>query len=364
MRTIFTIILGLLPLTAHAYEFIALDRQQSANLGVQTAGVNPAVSAVGMKLPALVVVPNDQLHIISSQQAGLIKQLLVVEGDTVHAGQELVSIQSSEFLELQRDYLQLLSRFRLSETNYNRARAGYKDGVISEQIMLSAQSEYEELSAARSLKRETLKLLGITQDAINELEKSRNLVPDFTVTSPIDGVVLDQLISAGTRIDTATAIYRVGRLDPIWIEIHVPLTVIKNTRVGDSIFIPEYEITGKIITIGKQIHEADQGILVRAVMDNSAGLLRPGQFVQAQILTGKSSDSGYFEIDSNALVYSGNKTLVFVEKADGFQPVEVSVISIAGASAIVAGEITEDSNIAVSGTSALKAIMMGMGGEG
>lgn len=365
MRSILTFILfGLLPLVVHAYEFIALDRQQSANLGIQTSSVKPATAAMGMKLPALVVVPNEQLHIISSQQAGLIKQLLVVEGDIVHAGQELVNIQSSEFLELQRDYLQLLSRFRLSEINYNRAKAGFKDGVISEQIMLSAQSEYEELSASRNLKRETLKLLGITQEAVNELERSKNMVSDFTITSPIDGVVLEQLASAGARIDAATAIYKVGRLDPIWIEIHVPLTVIKNTLVGDSIFVPEYDKKGEIITIGQQIHEADQGILVRAVMDNSDGQLRPGQFVQAQILTSKSSAAGYFEINSNAVVHAGNKTLVFVQMPDGFQPVEVSVISVSGQTAIISGEIVEDSDIAISGTSALKAIMMGMGGEG
>lgn len=343
---------------------IHLDKQQRDNLGITTTAITHATSIKSMGLPAMTVVPNEQLHIISSQQSGLVKQLFVVEGDSVTTGQELVKIQSSDFLELQRDYLQLFSRFNLSRTSYERARTAFKDGVLSEEKMLSMQSDYYELSAARDEKREALKLSGLSQEEINELEKSKTLVSDFIIRSPIDGVILNQFVSAGERIDAATAIYKVGKLKPLWVEIHVPLTVIKNTKPGNAVYIPEYDIEGRIITIGKQVHDADQGILVRAVINDGAEMLRPGQFVQVQIMTDSNDSSSYFEINSNAIVYSGNKTYVFVEKPEGFQPIEISVISHTGSSSIVSGNLQADYKIVISGTSALKAIMTGIGGEG
>lgn len=348
---------------AYPYDLITIDNQERQNLGIQTAMVKASSSVKSLALPALVVVPNDQLHIISSKQSGLVKQLFVVEGDPVTVGQELVTIQSSDFLELQRDYLQLYSRYSLSKISLDRARQAFREGIISEGKKLATETEYDELSAARDEKREALKLSGLSQEDINNLEKSKSLVSNFTVRSPIDGVVLNQYVSAGERIDAAMAIYKVGKLDPLWIEIHVPLTAIKNTKTGNAVYLPEHGIKGTIITIGKQVHDADQGILVRAVVNEGAGYLRPGQFVQAQIET-DSNEMPYVEVNSNALVYSENRAYVFVEKPGGFLPVEVSVVSVSGPYSIVSGDLPAGASVAVSGTSALKAIMIGIGGEG
>ena len=349
--------------TAYAYDLIAIDDQERENLGIATAVVKSSPEIKSLGLPALVVVPNDQLHIISSKQSGLVKQLFVVEGDPVTQGQELVKIQSSDFLELQRDYLQLYSRYSLSKISLDRAREAYKEGIISEGKKLALESEYYQLSAARDEKREALKLSGLLQEEINNLEKSKAMVSDFTVCSPIDGVVLNQFVSAGERIDAATAIYKVGKLKPLWIEIHVPLPVIKNTKPGNAVYIPEHDIKGTITTIGKQVHDADQGILVRAVVNEGSDFLRPGQFIQVQIVT-NGHDMPYVEVSSNALVYTANRAFVFVEKPGGFQPVEVSVVSTSGPYSIVSGDIPAGTSVAIAGTSALKAIMMGIGGEG
>ncbi len=364
MHTGFVFLIALLlSQSVNSAELIALSPQQRDNLGIHTATLKPSSDVKSMSLPALTVVPNDQLHIISTQQSGLITQLYVVEGNEVAMGQDLLKVQSSDYLELQRDYLQLLSRFNLVENSYNKARTALNEGIMSEEKLLGIQSEFNELLAARNQKREALKLSGLTPEELNELEKTRMLVSDFIIRSPIEGVVLEQLASAGERVDAATPIYKVGKLKPLWIEIHVPLPLIKNSQIGNAIHVPEYGVDGKIITIGKQIHDADQGIMIRAVVDEGAEKLRPGQFVQAQIMTENGGSSVYFEADKNALIYTGNKSYVFVKRDNGFQPVEVTVISRTGNSAVISGNLDEDAKIAVTGTSALKAIMTGMGGE-
>lgn len=363
MRALILIIAVLLLQPVYSRDVIVIDKQERNNLGIEVATVKPSSGVKSLGLPALIIVPNDQLHIISSKQSGLVKQLFVVEGDQVTTGQELVTIQSSDFLELQRDYLQLYSRYNLSRISLERAREAFREGIISEEKKLNIESEYFELSAARDEKRETLKLSGLSSEEITSLEKSKTLVSEFTVCSPIDGVILNQFVSAGERIDAATAIYKVGKLKPLWIEIHVPLPVIKQTRTGNEVYISEHDIKGTIITIGKQVHDADQGILVRAVVEEGAEYLRPGQFVQAQIVTDKGNAS-YIEIDSNALVYTENRAFVFVERDAGFQPVEVAVVAGTGNKTVITGELQAGERVAVSGTSGLKAIMMGFGGEG
>ena len=45
----------------------------------------------------------------------------------------------------------------------------------------------------------------------------------ITITAPIDGQVLTQMVTIGQRVDVAMPLYRIAKLNTLWLEIYAPL---------------------------------------------------------------------------------------------------------------------------------------------
>jgi hypothetical protein len=84
--------------------------------------------------------------------------------------------------------------------------------------------------------------------------------------------------------------------------------------------------------------------------------------VEASIgTTGDTLDQ--WSVPNGALAYLNNKVVIFVETAKGFRSVAVTVLHEGAGNSTVTGKLKGDEKIAVRGISALKATMMGIGGE-
>ena len=199
--------------------------------------------------------------------------------------------------------------------------------------------------------RQSLALAGMDEQALAELAKRRKLSGSLLVRSPLDGVVLEQLATPGQRLEMADPLYKVGRLSPLWLEIHVPLEKLGATAPGS--LVRSNSVSARVITVGRMVHGADQGVLVRAEVTDGAQRLRPGQFVQANLQGPDRAD--LYRVPRTALVRSGKASYVFVETADGFSAEPVEVKAEETNHIIIGGSFAADAKVAVSGTAALKA---------
>lgn len=338
-----------------ASPIVMSDRQQR-DLGIAVAIPEPAGEAYGMRLPAKVVVPNAQLRVVSALQGGLVEALLVAVGDPVRAGQVLARIQSPEILELQRDFLQTQTQLRLAKSSLDRDMQLYRDGIVPERRLQETRGAYEELHTEREQRRQSLALAGMDAGAITALENGRRLMSSLALLSPLSGVVLEQMAVAGERVEAATPLYRIADLDPLWIEIHAPIEKAARITAGDPVLLPEQGVNGRVTTIGRDVHEADQGVLIRAEIADGAERLRPGQFVQAQIASADSGDERY-RIARAAVVHDGGKSFVFMKTEDGFSPHEISIAADEGQQLVIVARLPAATPVAVSGTAALKAAL-------
>ncbi len=341
---------------------IVMDEAKRRAFGITVAAPEPATDLYSHGLPAEVVVPNAQLRVVSARQGGLIERLLVAVGDEVRSGQAIAGVQSPELLESQKEFLKGETRLRLARANYDRDRQLFEEGLIPERRLRKTQSAYQELVTVQAAGREALRLAGMAEAEVRALEKDRRLMSELTVVSPLDGVVLEQMAVAGQRVEAASPLYRVGTLKPLWLEIHVPLEGALGIAIGQTIRVPEYGVSGEVITIGRDVHEADQGVLIRARVDAGSEALRPGQIVQARV-AGIQNAGQRFRVARTAVIHAGNKALVFVETPEGFAPQPVEVVSDQGDRLVVAAPLPEGTRIAIAGTAALKAAMNGDGGE-
>jgi len=346
--------------TVYAGELISMTAAQQEALNIRSQTVEGVTEALSPAYPAQVVVPNAQLRVVSAPEEGLLAALFVAEGEAVTAGQAMAEIRSPGLVDQQGAYLAALTRLELVAGELKRDRQLHKDGIIAERRFLETQSSFTQARTETERLRQTLQLSGMPDADLERLARERRLSGSLIVRSPLDGVVLEQMATSGQRLDMASPLYRVGRLDPLWLEIHVPLDRLDDAAPGTGVRVEKPELEARVITVGQMVHGTDQGVLVRAEVAAAEGLLRPGQFIQARLERG--SDEPLFRVPQSALVRNQGRTWVLVAGADGFRPRAVDVRAEEAGEVIVAGPLTVGDRVAVSGTATLKAAWLS-GGE-
>ncbi len=350
-----------LPLPSFAADDLTLSANQIQTLGIAAAPLPPKQQGELAGMPAQVVIPGNQLFTVSTPLPAMVEQILVGVGDTVKKGQVLATLQSPALAEAQRSLLQASTQSQLARENLARDEQLWKDGIISESRLRATQSQQREANAAMAERKQALKLSGMSDSAVSQLLSGNILGSVLSISSPIEGVILEKTASAGQRLDAAIPLFKVAKLEPLALEIQLPLASVQNLKVGATVTIPAFNAKGKLTAIGRSLSGSNQTILVRALINDGASNLRPGQFVEATIST-QSSTGAQWNLPNASLARLNKRTVIFVKTPGGFHAETVTVVHEGAQSSVVSGTLKGDELIAMRGVSALKSSLMGIGG--
>jgi len=351
----------MLALPSHAQE-LTLSTAQLQSLGIVSAPLPARQQGEFAGMPAQVVIPGNQLFTISTPLAGMVEQTLVGVGDPVKKGQRLATLQSPALAEAQRGLLQSSTQAQLAKENLARDEQLWKDGIISESRLRATQSQSREAHAALAERKQLLKLAGMADADVARLQSDNTLSSQLAITSPIDGVVLEKTASSGQRFEAAIPLFKVAKLEPLALEIQATLASTQGLKIGAPVSVPAYAAKGKLTAIGRSLSGDNQTILLRALIKEGAANLRPGQFVEVSI--GTSGEAlNQWNVPNDALARIAGKVVVFVQTAKGYRSETVTVLHEGASNSTVSGKFKGDEKIAVRGVSALKASLMGIGGE-
>lgn len=346
---------GLAP--AHAAGALALQLSpvQMQALGVETQLVPAAGSAAQEGLPARVAVPNDQVRMVTAPLAGLVEALLVAPGQTVKKGQVVARLSSPEALALQRDGAQAASQALLAEQVRARDAQLFSEGLIAESRLQATRAAAAQADAQASERRLGLALAGAIPGKLGG---------KLALTASIDGVVLEQGVQLGQRVETSAMIYRIAKLSPLWLEIQAPADTAAPLREGMPVKLAGSEVVGRLIAIGRAVDAASQTVLLRAEVGKGAETLRPGQVVEVEIASPAGPQQS---LPAGALARHQGQTLAFVQvgsddKGSRFEARPVRIVSQGGDRVRVDG-IKAGEKVVVKGVSGLKAMLAGVGKE-
>lgn len=110
---------------------------------------------------------------------------------------------------------------------------------------------------------------------------------DYTVATPIAGVVLARNASVGAMAGEGAPLFEVADLSQLWVDLHIfgadaghirPGAAVSVTRLSDGVSV---ETTLERVLPGTAT--ASQSTVARAILDNGDGLWRPGSAVRARI---------------------------------------------------------------------------------
>ena len=272
-----------LPVRAAGVE-LAVTAEQAQSMGITTARPTRDDRSPLQGLSARVVVPNSQMNVVSTPLPGLLETLTVSISQTVTKGQVLARIQSPALAEAQRLFVQATNQASLAEATLKRDASLWQEGIIAESRYLAAKGNHAEAAALLAERTQALRLAGMSESAIARLRSARTIASSLDIVAPADGVVLEQMATVGQRLDAYAAIYKIARVNPLWLEIQVPVARAANVRDGDPVAVPQFRARGSVIAIGGSVDPDSQTVMVRALIDDNAQNLKPGQNVEATVV--------------------------------------------------------------------------------
>jgi Cu(I)/Ag(I) efflux system membrane fusion protein len=280
-----------------------------------------------------------KLGYITAWAGGRIDKLHVdYTGSVVSKGQAMASIYSPELLTAQAELIQAVKSIKdLEKSTLTRVRETAK------------QTE----KAAR----EKLRLLGHTNDEIEEVIRRGTPSDHITLHTPMGGVVIKKDVLEGMYVQTGTQIYTIADLSKVWVILEAYESDLQWIRLGQRVDFqveasPGEVFKGKTVYVDPMVNEKTRTVGVRLEVPNPSGKLKPGMFVRAVKQTRTEGEKNPLVIPSSAPLITGKRAIVYVQppgKEGLYEGREVILGSRAGDYYIVKAGLSEGEMVVTKG---------------
>ncbi len=233
----------------------------------------------------------------------------VVEGDKVRKGQVLARLRHPDLLQLQMDYLDRWHRLPVLEQEYFRQKELYEKKIASAKVFEEARAARAALEAELKGLEARLRMLGMQPERVQKNEFYQS-VPVF---SPVPGYVRKVLIAMGQYVQPETPMFDIVNNERIHVDIMVFEKDMYKVKEGQRVkfyieTLPDEELEATIHAIGKAFEEDPKALHMHAEIENKRGLLIPGTYVRARIITGEEKT---YALPEEALVREGDRYYFF-----------------------------------------------------
>lgn len=288
------------------------DSPQEANLRIET--VTEMVAPTAEPFNGKISFDENFTSRISSPILGRATKLHAQIGDTVKAGQALVSIDSPDLGGAIADYRKAMADLELKRKALERSQMLLDGGVIAHKDFESSEADMAQSQAEATRTKGRLKNLNIDSNSAAGAET-------FTLKAPMTGVVVDRQINVGNEVrpDANTPLFIITNPSHLWATIDLPERDLSKTSLGQpiSIQVDAYQnesFTGRIQSIGTMVDPVTRRIQVRCSVD-SKNKLKPEMYARITPLNNRNQKA--IRIPNSALITEGLYSYVFVETSPG-----------------------------------------------
>lgn len=136
--------------------------------------------------------------------------------------------------------------------------------------------------------REKLRLLGLKDEQIAEIERQDRPTDHVTIYSPVGGIVIEKLKQQGDRVQLGERIYTIADLSHLWVHLDAYESDLPWVRYGQDVTItteafPGEEFHGRIAFIQPVLNDKTRTVKARVNLPNASGKLKPEMFVRAVV---------------------------------------------------------------------------------
>ena len=282
-------------MTDESHPTVKIDPSFQQNLAIRYATVEQAVMGNTLLTNGILQANERQTAILQTRASGFVQRVYGhAVGDMVRQGSPIADISIPEWTGEQTEFLAVL-------------RTG-------DRSLIQAS-------------RQRLQLLGIPQNVIHQVERTRRVQSNITLQAPISGFIDSLEVRNGMALAMGQTLATIKGINPIWLEAAVPEKQIAGIKRGSKVEVtftayPQI-VSGKVIDILPTLDTTSRTIKVRIELPNKAAQLKPGMFASVKL---SSNPQSSLIVPEQAVIRTGTRNIVIVAHEQGrFEPVVVQL---------------------------------------
>jgi len=320
---------------------ISPERQQLIGVKSEKLRIQPIhklIRAVGR-----IDYAEPNISLVTLKFEGWVEDLFVNStGRFVRKGDRLLDIYSPDLVAAQQEYLLAM-------------KANDLPGGSGLSVLKSA--------------RERLKLWNISDEQVENLERTGEVKKTLMLYAPISGFVIEKEVLQGQKIMPGENLFKIADLSRVWVsgeiyEYELPFIKPGQEANVSLSYFPGETFSGKITYVYPYLNPETRTVKVRIEMQNPGFKLKPEMYANLEVQVDYGSR---LAIPADAVIDAGEKKIAFVDRGDGYlEPREVKLgVKGEGIYEVLAGvaegeKVVTSANFLIDSESSLKAALKQM----
>jgi membrane fusion protein, multidrug efflux system len=235
---------------------------------------------------------------VTTEIAGLVRQIHFKSGDEVRAGAVLVQLNADSDLA---QLASLKAAADLAQVTLTRDQAQLAAQAISQ---AQVDGDDADLKSKRA-----------------QVASQQATIDKKTIRAPFAGRLGITLINPGQYLNPGDKVVTLQTIDPIYIDFNLPQQEISGVSVGQQVTVLSdaylgQSFSGKVTAIDAKVDTGTRNVQVEATVANPKRLLLPGMFGRAAVDSGEKK--AYLTLPQTAITYNpyGATVFIAVDKKD------------------------------------------------
>ncbi|MDZ7617154.1 MAG: efflux RND transporter periplasmic adaptor subunit, partial [Patescibacteria group bacterium] len=224
----------------------------------------------------------------------------------------------------------------IPEKEVVRARAEHEAAAASYQALkeqirfdarqqaLEAEQVLQAAEAALAVSRSRLLILGYGEEEVDAMDPlaEAGRVAYYPLRAPIGGTVIARDAPLSRHVTEQAELVQIADLSTVWLRADVfekDLVTVRDPRRRTVAFTtgayPGRAFNATVFSLGALVAEESRAAAMLAVVDNPAGMLKPGMFVEIEWVA--HADADVMQLPTSAIQRHAGDTFVFVATGDG-----------------------------------------------
>jgi membrane fusion protein, heavy metal efflux system len=232
---------------------------------------------------------------VFSPIGGPVHEILVAPGETVRAGQPLLTVNSPDYSAARSAYLKAREAFFLADKIFTRSQDLYAHGAIAEADLQQAESTRSQAQADLQASEDMLRAIGI-KDPEAMVKNPPKMTLQIPLPAPVSGEVVERLVGPGQLLQAgATQVFTISDMSTVWVLVNVYQSDVAYVHPGDSVDIttdtyPQV-FHGKISYVAPALDPNTRTLQARIVTSNPKKILKKDMYVTAMLQAGAIRDA-------------------------------------------------------------------------
>ncbi|UCE93137.1 MAG: efflux RND transporter periplasmic adaptor subunit, partial [Flavobacteriaceae bacterium] len=147
----------------------------------------------------------------------------------------------------------------------------------------------------------------------------------FSIYATVSGTVVEKLVSQGDAVKSGKTMFKIADLNSVWAVFDIYEDQIDQVKEGQMIEVisnsfPNDPVETTVSFIEPVLNSNSRTVKLRAILDNTARMFKPGMFVEGSMNRVTSARDQRIMIPESAVLWTGKRSVVYM-KMNANQPI-------------------------------------------